>query len=121
MAAAGYGRGRPWHPGEPHGNRPDHRTAGPALHDRRLAVGDERGLSVDAGLPHAPFHPHTAANKQICLEEAMGRYEEVWQAAHDDPEKFWTEAAGAIDWTSAGTACSTPISLRSTAGSKAAN
>ena len=29
----------------------------------------------------------------------MGRYEEVWQAAHDDPEKFWTEAAGAIDWT----------------------
>ncbi len=29
----------------------------------------------------------------------MGRYEEVWQAAHDDPEQFWADAAEAIDWT----------------------
>ena len=28
----------------------------------------------------------------------MGRYDEVYRRSIDDPESFWSEAAGAIRW-----------------------
>jgi propionyl-CoA synthetase len=33
----------------------------------------------------------------------MGAYEQIRQASVDDPESFWLDAAGAIDWTTAPT------------------
>ena len=29
----------------------------------------------------------------------MGVYERIWQASLDDPETFWLDAAGALDWS----------------------
>ena len=46
----------------------------------------------------------------------MASYDEIFSASMDDPEAFWMDAAGAIDWQVVPTGRWTPRTHRSTGG-----
>ncbi len=56
--------------------------------------------SITSVLNETRVFPPPAAFSRAAQISSLAQYEELWNRAKDDPEGFWAEQAGAVDWFS---------------------